>query len=127
MPRRSVIWPVLLFVVTGLSGCALLLVGAGATAGYAISRDSVKKLFDLPPDTVFRAARDVIAEEGAISIEDSRNGIIKATTTGAKVTATVKQVTKRTVELKIQARDSYLFPKVDIAQGIFVKIMQRLE
>ena len=127
MRGRIARWALLMTGVVGLSGCALLLVGAGAAGGYAISRDSVKNLFDLPPDTVFRASRDVVAKEGTITIEDARNGVIKATLPGAKLTVTVKPVTKRTVELKVQARDGAMFPKVDIAQAIYTKILERLE
>ena len=125
--RRSAVVALLMSAVIGLSGCAVLLVGAGAAGGYAISRDSVKNLFDLPAETVFRASRDVVAEEGVITVEDSHNGLIKATMAGANVTVTVKPVTKRTVELKVKARDNMLFPKVDIAQGIYTKILGRLE
>ena len=109
----------------GLSGCAVLLVGAGAAGGYAISRDSVKNLFDLPANTVFMASRDVVAEHGLITVEDSRNGLIKAVVEGATVTVTVKPVTKKTVELRVKARD-HLFPKVDIAQTIYTHILERL-
>ena len=127
MRRSSTVVALLASAVIGLSGCALLLVGAGAAGGYAISRDSVRNLFDLPAETVFRVSRDVVAEEGVITVEDSRNGLIKATMAGANVTVTVKPMTKRTVELKVKARDSLLFPKVDIAQEIYTKILGRLE
>ena len=127
MRGRTAIVALVASAVIGLSGCALLLVGAGAAGGYAISRDSVRNLFDLPSDTVFRASRDVVSQEGVITVEDSRNGLIKATMVGANLTVTVKPVTKRTVELKVKARDSMLFPKVDIAQGIYTKILERLE
>ena len=127
MRRSAAVVALLASAVIGLSGCALLLVGAGAAGGYAISRDSVRNLFDLPAETIFRVSRDVVAEEGVITVEDSRNGLIKATTAGANVTVTVKPVTKRTVELKVKARDSWLFPKVDIAQEIYTKILGRLE
>ena len=109
----------------GLSGCAVLLVGAGAAGGYAIGRDSVKNLFDLPAEAVFRASREVVAKEGLITIEDARNGLLKATVEGATVTVTVKPVTKKTVELKVKARDN-IFPKVDIAQAIYTRILERL-
>ena len=126
--RRSASFVALLAsAVIGLSGCALLLVGAGAAGGYAISRDTVRNLFDLPPDTVFQVSRDVVAQEGVITVEDARNGVIKATTPGANVTVTVKPVTKRTVELKVKARDNMLFPKIDIAQDIYTKILSKLE
>lgn len=113
-------------VVVGLSGCAVLLVGAGAAGGYAIGKDSVKNLFDLPADTVFRASREVVSAQGLITVEDVRNGLLKATVEGATVTVTVKPVTKKTVELRVKARDHVLVPKVDVAQAIYTKILERL-
>ena len=113
-------------VVVGLSGCAVLLVGAGAAGGYAIGKDSVKNLFDLPADTVFRASREAVSEQGLITVEDARNGLLKATVEGATVTVTVKPVTKKTVELRVKARDHVLVPKVDVAQAIYTKILERL-
>jgi hypothetical protein len=110
----------------GLSGCAVLLVGAGAAGGYAISKDSVKNLFDLPADQVFRVSREVVAEQGLVTVEDARNGLLKATVEGATVTVTVKPVTKKTVELRVKARDNLLFPKVDIAQALYTRILERL-
>lgn len=126
MRRSAVALIVAGVVVAGLSGCAVLLVGAGAAGGYAISRDSVKNLFDLPAEAVFRASRQIVAEQGLITVEDARNGLLKATVEGATVTVTVKPVTKRTVELKVKARDSLHLPKVDIAQTIYTKILERL-
>ena len=126
MKRSAVTLIVAGGVVVGLSGCAVLLVGAGAAGGYAISKDSVKNLFDLPADTVFRASREVMSAQGLITVEDARNGLIKATVEGATVTVTVKPVTKQTVELRVKARDQLLFPKVDIAQALYTKILERL-
>ena len=126
MKRSAVTLIVAGGVVVGLSGCAVLLVGAGAAGGYAISKDSVKNLFDLPADTVFRASREVMSAQGLITVEDARNGLIKATVEGATVTVTVKPVTKKTVELRVKARDQLLFPKVDIAQALYTKILERL-
>lgn len=126
MKRSAVALLVAGAAVVGLSGCAVLLVGAGAAGGYAISKDSVKNLFDLPAEVVFRASREVASEQGIITVEDARNGLIKATMEGATVTVTVKPVTKKTVELRVKARDNFLFPKVDIAQAIYTKILERL-
>ena len=36
----------LMALLMSLSGCALFLVGAGVAGGYAISRDSVRNVFD---------------------------------------------------------------------------------
>ena len=126
MRRMGAAWLVAGAAAAGLSGCALLLVGAGAAGGYAISKDSIKNLFDLPADTIFRVSREAVSEQGIITVEDARNGLIKATVEGATVTVTVKPVTQKTVELRVKARDSLLFPKVDIAQTIYTRILEQL-
>ena len=109
-----------------LSGCAVLLVGAGAAGGYAVSKDSVKNNFDLPAGEVFRASRDVVRAAGLMTTEDEGHGTLKAVVEGATVTVTVKPISKRTVELKVKARDNLLIPKIDIAQGLYTKILERL-
>ena len=110
-----------------LSGCALLLVGAGAAGGYAISKDSVRNYFDLPQGEVYRAGRDVVAELGAIISEDSRHGTLKGIVQGATVTVTVKPVSRRTVELRVKARDNLFMPELDVAQAVYNNIFSRLD
>lgn len=109
-------------------GCAVLLVGAGAAGGYAISKDSVKNTFDLPESHIFRISREVLEEQGLVTTEDEKHGQLKATVEGAKVTVTVKPLSRKAVELKVKARDqTLLLPKVDVAQGIYTKILERLD
>ena len=110
----------------GLSGCAVLLVGAGAAGGYAVSKDSVKNSFDLTASEVFRASRTVLRDAGLVTNEDERHGMLKAVVAGANVTVTVTPVSKRTVELKVKARDNLLLPKIDIAQTLYMQILERL-
>jgi hypothetical protein len=112
--------------MAGVSGCAALLIGAGAAGGYAISQDSVKNHFGLSAPTVFRASRDVMRELGLITLEDERHGVIKGTVQGANVTINVKPLTAKTVQLKVKARDDLLFPKIDIAQAVYTRILEQL-
>ena len=108
----------------GLNGCALLLISAGAAGGYAISKDSVKNDFDLPQDRVFHQSLAVAKSMGHVTVEDRAHGIIRANINDAIVTITVKQLTKKTVELKVKARN--VMPKVEVAQEVYNKISQRL-
>ena len=109
-----------------LSGCAVLLVGAGAAGGYAVSQDSVKNNFDLPAGEVFRASRDVVRAAGLVTTEDERHGTLKAVVQGADVTVTVTPVSRKTVELRVKARDHVLLPKIEIAQSLYTQILDRL-
>ena len=126
MSQRAIRVGSLAVLAVCLSGCAALLVGAGAAGGYAVSKDSIRNHFDLPPSTVYHAAREVIGEEGLVTVEDERRGLIKAQVEGANVTITVKRISEKTTELKVKARNDLLMPKIDIAQVIYNKILGRL-
>ena len=110
----------------GISGCALLLVGAGAVGGYAISRDSVRNVFDVPQDRVYEKSLAVAKSMGMVKLEDHFHGIIKADIQDANVTITVKQLTKKTVELMVRGRSHFFLPKVDVAQEVYSKIVEGL-
>ena len=125
MNSKKVLIAALIGLCLGGSGCALLLVGAGAAGGYAIGKDSVKNHYDLSQDRVFRTALVVTKELGQVSEEDPAHGIIRARVGETSVTITVKPLTKKTVELKVKARKN-LMPDVDIAQQIYNKINSRL-
>jgi len=126
MSQRAIRIGTLAALAMSLSGCAVLLVGAGAAGGYAISKDSIRNHFDLPPSTVYRAARDVIGAEGLVTVEDERRGLIKAEVEGAHVTITVKRISEKTTELTVKARNELLMPKIEVAQALYNKILGRL-
>lgn len=109
-----------------VSGCAALLVGAGVAGGYAISKDSVKNVFDLPKDLVFDQSLSVVKEMGLVKVEDRAHGLIKADVQDAQITITVKPLTRKTVELKVRGRNQFWMPKVDAAQDVYSKIIAHL-
>ena len=116
----------LLVASVGLSGCAAVLVGAGAAGGYALSKDSVKNQFDLSQDRLFRRSREVVKKMGQVTLEDSKKGIVKGKVKDADVTVTVKPLTKKTVELEVHARNKFKMPVVDVAQEVYNKIIEKL-
>ncbi len=107
-----------------LSGCFVLLLGAGAVGGYAASKDSVKSHYDIPQATVFRYALAVAKEMGNVTLEDPGNGVIKAKIMEASVTITATPGGPRTGELKVKARN--VLPKVETAQEVYGRIAKRL-
>lgn len=121
-------WMVVALLVTSLAltGCPVVLIGAGAAGGYALSKDSVKSNFDTSKDRVYRRSLDVAKKMGQVTLEDKKNGVIEAKIKDADVTITVTQITKKTVELKVKARDKVLLPKVAIAQEVYTKIIEKL-
>ena len=123
---RRLSWVLFVVASLGISGCALLLVGAGAAGGYAIGKDSVKNVLDLSNDHVYEQSLAVAKEMGAVTLEDRVHGRIKADVQNVNVTITIKPLTKRTVELKVQARSDLWMPKVDTAQEVYTKIIEHL-
>lgn len=126
MPRYILRLAGAVIVAVHLSGCAAVLLGAGAAGGYAVSRDSVKNSFDLSQETVFQRSLAVMKEMGLVTLEDSAHGLIRAKVEGVNVTITVKPITKKSVELKVKARNQWLLPEIDVAQAVYTKILERL-
>ena len=124
---KKLVWGVLLAASFAFSGCAAVLLGAGAAGGYALSKDSVKNHFDLSQDRVYKTSLGVVKEMGQVTLEDGKNGKIQAKVKEADITITVKPLTKKTVELKVSGRNKFKMPAVDVAQEVYTKIVERLE
>ena len=124
---KKLVWGVLFAASFAFSGCAAVLLGAGAAGGYALSKDSVKNHFDLSQDRVYKTSLGVVKEMGQVTLEDGKNGKIQAKVKEADITITVKPLTKKTVELKVSGRNKFKMPAVDVAQEVYTKIVERLE
>lgn len=110
----------------GLSGCALVWLGAGAAGGYAISADTVRNQFELPKARVFAHASAVARQLGMVTMEDAARGLIQLQVGETHVTITVKPLTTRTVELQVKARNQFFLPRVSVAQDVYTHILERL-
>jgi len=109
-----------------LSGCAALLIGAGAAGGYALSADSIQGNFDSDFDTVWFKSIEVMEEVGQIIFEDEKSGIIRAKTSKQiDITITLGRVTENTTSLTVKAKKNVL-PKRKDAQKIFSAIIRRI-
>ncbi len=110
------------------SGCALFLVGAGITGGYAISKDTIEGTMEKPIDRVWKASHDVLMHEGFIKLEDKMRGKIEAEVRGSQVEVQINQATERTVKLQVKARKGYkLLPNMDLANELYNKIYQKIK
>ena len=108
-----------------LSGCAVFLVDVGATAGYAVSRDSVRNSFDLPKNTIFNESLATMHQMGQVLLQDPAAGEIKGKIGNTSVWITVKPLTKQAVQLNVKARNSFWMPNVDVAQEVYNKIIEK--
>ena len=126
MTRRAMRCAWLGTLAVALSGCAALLVGAGAAGGYALSRDSIRNTFDLPQSRVFYVSREVFGELGFVTVEDATRGLLKGAVNGAQITITVKPVTEKAVELKVRARNAFWLPRLETAERIYNRVLKQL-
>ena len=110
------------------SGCALFLVGAGVGGGIAISKDTIEGHFDKKIDEVWKAARQVLMQEGFIRLEDKPHGQIEAEVRKSEIKIEALQVSEKTVRIRVKARKGLkLLPDVDLANELYNKIFHKLE
>ncbi len=109
-----------------LNGCALLLVGGGAAGGYAISKDEVVGAVDKSKSKVFRAAMDVSKNKGIIKLQDETHGRIDLLVDEVNVKIHIDQITDKSVQLKVEARNKYKMPKVAVAQDVYTEILKKV-
>lgn len=109
------------------SGCALFLFGAGAAGGIAISEDEIEGHFDKPFDKVYKTSREVLTYEGFLRREDRPKGVLEAEVRKSDVKVTVKQITEKTVQLRIKARKAYkVLPDPELANELYNKVFKKL-
>ncbi len=63
---------------------------------------------------------------GLIMDRSDSGGMLKAKVSGAKVTVTVLRMSKTAVKLTVKARKGF-FPRVTIAQEVYLKIQKYLD
>ncbi|MDD4980138.1 MAG: hypothetical protein PHC54_02545 [Candidatus Omnitrophica bacterium] len=115
--------PCILLVI---SGCAPLIVGGavGAVGGHASSRDTIQGETDKSYDSLWASALTISKIRGQIKYEDMAKGYIELEAESSKVYIRLIRLTATTTRLKVSAR-KYHFPNLELAQDIFVKIMEQ--
>ena len=116
----------LLSFVFACSGCVYLIVGGiGALGGYVVSPDTVEGVTNHDMDTVWDTAIDVIGIMGTIEEQSKAGGVLISRVNGCKVTVTISTINKSNVKVNVKARKTF-FPKITVAQDVFVKVMSGL-
>jgi len=109
------------------SGCIFLVIGgAGAVGGYALSRDTFEGVSSKGQEELMAAAHKVVSIMGTITDERPKDGEIVATVYGNHVTVDIIQINLTTSKLRVKARNG-IFPRIGVAQEIYTKIMNQLE
>ncbi len=113
-------------LLLSLSGCIALIAGAaGAVGGYAVTKDTFQGEYDAEFSKAWKAATEVCSMLGTVSIQDSTAGIIDSVIDRAKVRVELTQLTSEAIRIKVKARKG-LFPSLETAEKVFVKIVQQL-
>ena len=109
------------------SGCWFLVIGgAGAVGGYAVTRDTFEGVSSKGQEELLTAAHKVLTIMGTITEERLKDGEIKARVNGNRVTVQVIQINLTTSKLRVKARNA-LFPRIGVAQEVYTKIMNLME
>jgi len=124
MKRLSLFLILCIFV--SISGCAPLIIGGavGAVGGYAISKDSVEGATDKSYDSLWQAALTVSKIRGEIKFESKTKGYIELEAESSKVYIRLVRLTASATRLRVSAK-RYHFPNMNLAQDIFLKIMEQ--
>jgi len=115
------------FFCVSLSGCWFVIVGgAGAVTGYAISRDTFEGVSNKSEEELMAASHKVLSIMGNIITEDPKGGRIVGIVYGNHVTVDVMEINLTTSKLRVKARYG-IFPRAGVAQEIYTKIISQLE
>ena len=109
------------------SGCWFLVIGgAGAVGGYAVTRDTFEGVSSKGQEELLASAHKVLSIMGTITDERPKDGEIVARVYGNHVIVDVIQINLTTSKLRVKARNG-IFPRVGVAQEVYTKIMNQLE
>jgi len=105
-------------------GCAPLIIGvaAGGLGAYAVSKDTVQGETDKNYEALWKSALAVSKARGLIQEENESAGYIVLGAESSKVWIKLIRLTQATTRLKVSAR-KYRFPNLQLAQDIFIRII----
>jgi hypothetical protein len=126
--KRKVLFSFLIpFILLGLSGCAApLIVGgaAGALGACAISKDTIEGDSDKAYESLWDAAMNIAHARGTIKEGNEQRGYIELETDSSKVYIRLIRLTRLTTRIRVSARNKYHLPNLNLAEDMFVKIME---
>ncbi|MFA5144659.1 MAG: DUF3568 family protein [Candidatus Omnitrophota bacterium] len=124
MKKTAFLYCFLSVLFLSITGCVFVLGGAaGALGAYGISRDTIQADTDKPYDMLWSSTLAVSRQRGTIIQEDNLKGYIEFQADSSHVWIKLIRMTQATTRIKISAR-KYHFPNLDLAQRIFVQIME---
>ena len=106
-------------------GCALVLIGGGALAGYSLSKDSIEGYTDSSGDYIWNNSIAVMRQRGALTKTDRTHGKFEGVVNGVTVKGEITPISDKTVKLRISGRKG-LLPSVEVPQELFIKITENV-
>lgn len=108
-----------------LSGCAMMLLGAGAAGGYAVGKDYIQGETDKSFDRIYDSALKIAEIMGVVESHFSNPsmGKVKARVETSSLDIDIERLTQKTVRLKVKSRKN-LMPNIELAQKVYTKILQ---
>ncbi len=109
-----------------IAGCAPLIIGAaaGGLGAYAVSKDTIQGETDKPYDKLWESALMVSKIRGTVKEENYTTGYIELAADSSCVWIRLIRLTRATTRLRISCR-RYHLPNLNLAQEMFVKIMEQ--
>lgn len=128
MKKSALFYFLFPLLLLSISGCVPLIVGGavGAFGGYVASRDTIQADSDKPYEQLWSSALNVSRIRGTIRQEDAARGYIEADIEKTKVWIRMVRLTQATTRIRISCR-RYHLPNLELAQDLFVKIMEGTE
>jgi hypothetical protein len=125
MKKNLVYLFIFMWMLINSYGCVPLVIGtaAGALGGYAVSKDTIQGETDKSYESLWNSALTVSRIRGSIKQENLKSGYIELWAGSSHVWINLVRLTRSTTRLRVSAR-RYHLPNMDLAQEIFVKIME---
>jgi hypothetical protein len=123
--KKAALLGLAILVIVSISGCVPLIIGgaAGALGACAVSKDTIQGETDKPYESLWNSALMVGRIRGVIREEDYTRGYIELQADSSRVRVRLIRMTQETTRLIISARKHHL-PNINLAQDLFVKIME---
>ena len=125
--KKKVIMAMLVpFLLVSAAGCVpLFLMTVGGVGVYAVSKDTIQGDTDTPYEAVWDAAIKVAKIRGTLLQQDFNRGYIEIDAKPNSIKIYCVRITTATTKLRVSARKyKKAFPNIEIAQDIFVKIIE---
>jgi hypothetical protein len=124
MKKWLVLFVLIPFLVTGLSGCIpVFLMAVGGVGVYAISKDTIQGDTETSFESLWDSALRVARARGTVLQEDFNRGYIKIEAKPSMIWIQFIRVTTAATKIRVSAR-KYKLPNIDLAQEIFIKIIE---